>query len=223
MKKRVYYFNDKAGKAGHFETRRKGSNFDWRITTEEAARLLFVHGDNLPFDIMAKNYGMNDEDDKAWSGLCKDDLSEETADALAPLTLDEDWGPFEIWGRVGREDFPEDGGVSANSKYEDQAQKVSGLPYTTEKLEDGVISYDCKYCGNSYLEPENAVRHYRDEHLPGFVKMSAWLAKLPAAEFAALWTSFVMRRIPKNEKPEDYFERVRQRDLFAVEAKRRGL
>lgn len=212
MKKRVYYFNDKAGKAGHFETRRKGSNFDWRITTEEAARLLFVHGDNLPFDIMAKNYGINDEDDTAWSGLCKDDLSEETADALAPLTLDEDWGPFEIFRTP-----------QADGEKMDREQD----PFTMERLDEdgdgGVLSFDCKYCGQSFLDRADAIRHFEKDHAPGFKTMAEFFKPLTDTEFSQLWAGFVSRRVPKKEKTEAYFERIRVRDIFAKEVKRRGL
>jgi len=69
------------------------SNFDQRISKEEAERLLMLHGEFLPFDIMCKEYGQ-DED---WIGLSPDDLDEDT------LLLAEDYQTFEIWADTDKQ------------------------------------------------------------------------------------------------------------------------
>lgn len=95
--------------------------------------------------------------------------------------------------------------------------------YTTEKLEDGILSFDCKYCGHSFLERRGAWLHWRDAHAPAFKAMRRYFRKLTGLEFSQLWVTFCMRRIPKREKPEAYFARIIQRDLFAAEVKRRKM
>jgi hypothetical protein len=63
------------------------TNFNQRITKEEAERLLLLYGEFLPFEIMCKEYGQDDD----WIGLTPDDLDEDT------LLLDDDCQTFEIW------------------------------------------------------------------------------------------------------------------------------
>ena len=63
------------------------TNFNQRISKEEAERLLMLHGEFLPFEIMCKEYGQDDD----WIGLTLCDLDEDT------LLLDDDYQTFEIW------------------------------------------------------------------------------------------------------------------------------
>jgi hypothetical protein len=65
----------------------KASNFDIRIKKEEAERLLKEFGGRLPFDIMCKEYG----DDDDWVALSHEDLDSETG------TLPDDYQTFEMW------------------------------------------------------------------------------------------------------------------------------
>ncbi len=65
-------------------TRKKATNFDVRITKEEAEYLL---KENFGYTIMCKEYG---EDSKNWVGLLPDDLNEDG-------TLDDDYKTFEIF------------------------------------------------------------------------------------------------------------------------------
>ena len=65
----------------------KTTNFNQRISKAEAERLLMLHGEFLPFEIMCKEYGQ-DED---WVGLTPDDLDEDT------LLLNRYYQTFEIW------------------------------------------------------------------------------------------------------------------------------
>lgn len=60
----------------------KGSNFDVRISREEAERLV----KEGVFVVMCKEYGQDDD----WCELCTDDLDENGL-------LDEDYLTFEIW------------------------------------------------------------------------------------------------------------------------------
>jgi hypothetical protein len=39
--------------------------------------------------------------------------------------------------------------------------------YRVERLEDGMLSYDCQRCGHSDLEPEDARRHQREHDEKG--------------------------------------------------------
>jgi len=89
MKKSVHCFIDKARKAGSFETSRQGTNFGWRLTPEEAARLMREHGYDLPFDIMCKEYW----DDDDWVGMSPEDLNEAGEDRAG--LFDEDYKTFE--------------------------------------------------------------------------------------------------------------------------------
>lgn len=87
----TFTFADKDGTAGKFTCAEHfGKGGGHAITCAEAERLLRTHGEALPFDIMAANYGDSD----GFTGLTRDDL-----DTEAPLgsQLDTDWGPFEIW------------------------------------------------------------------------------------------------------------------------------
>lgn len=88
---RVVAFTDTAGKAGSYTTSAaKGPGGGNVIHTSEAARLLREHGEALPFDIMAGNYGGEEEDEEdGYTGLTPEDLEEGR--------LDPDWGPFEVW------------------------------------------------------------------------------------------------------------------------------
>ena len=95
--------------------------------------------------------------------------------------------------------------------------------FTREPLEDGVISYDCKYCGHSSLEKDRAICHAHKEHLDAILEGSRLLGLMTADHFKMAWVKFVMRRIPKREKDAAYFKRVFHRDMFAAEAARRGL
>lgn len=98
MKKSVHCFIDKARKAGSFETSRQGTNFGWRLTPEEAARLMREHGYDLPFDIMCKEYG----DDDDWVGMCPEDLNEAGEDRAG--LFDEDYKTFEVYADVSETD-----------------------------------------------------------------------------------------------------------------------
>lgn len=91
-------FVDKAGEAGQFVMLRKGTNFDYRISPEEAARLLLDHGYNLPFDIMCKEYGQDNREagDNDWIGLTVEDLGEDENNP-DNLLLDSDWKTLETW------------------------------------------------------------------------------------------------------------------------------
>ncbi len=62
----------------------KGSNFDVRISREEAIGLIEM-GITLPFEIMSKEYG----DDEDWNGVYSDDLES--------ILSDDDYQTFEIW------------------------------------------------------------------------------------------------------------------------------
>lgn len=88
---RTVNFTDKAGKPGYYVAGALGEGGGPVLTTPEAARLLRTHGYNLPFDIMARNYGMDnrEEGDEDYIGLSPEDLEEGS--------LDPDWGPFEVW------------------------------------------------------------------------------------------------------------------------------
>lgn len=77
----------------NIDTDANTTNFDQRISKEEAERLLMLYGEFLPFDIMCKEYGQ-DED---WIGLSPDDLDEDT------LLLDEDYQTFEIWADTDKQ------------------------------------------------------------------------------------------------------------------------
>ena len=61
------------------------------LTRQEAERLLRQHGEALPFDVMARNYG---EEDGNWTGLTPEDLDTSEPEGQQ---LDPDWGPFEAW------------------------------------------------------------------------------------------------------------------------------
>jgi hypothetical protein len=77
----------------NINTYNKATNFDYRISKEEAERLLLQHGKFLPFEIMCKEYGQ-DED---WIGLTSDDLHE------TPSALDKNYQTFEIWAGKDKE------------------------------------------------------------------------------------------------------------------------
>ncbi|MDO8805578.1 MAG: hypothetical protein Q7R35_14255 [Elusimicrobiota bacterium] len=98
MKKSVHCFIDKARKAGSFETSRQGTNFGWRLTPEEAARLMREHGYDLPFDIMCKEYG----DDDDWVGMSPEDLNEAGEDRAG--LFDEDYKTLEVYADVSETD-----------------------------------------------------------------------------------------------------------------------
>ena len=73
----------------------RGTNFEWRISREEAGRLLSLPkkdlpGGRLPFDIMCAEYG----DDSEWAGITAEDCEEGPSGALE---LDTDWQTLEIW------------------------------------------------------------------------------------------------------------------------------
>lgn len=68
------FFVDKNDKPGQFAAIRKGTNFDYRISPEEAARLMREHGEAaLPFAVMCKEYG----DDSDWVGMTEEDIRTE--------------------------------------------------------------------------------------------------------------------------------------------------
>ena len=104
MKKHVFCFIDKVKKAGNFETSRQGTNFGWRLKPEEAARLMREHGYNLPFDIMCKEYG----DDDDWVGMSPEDLNKAGEDRAG--LFDEDYKTFEVFA-----DLCEAGGANSAS------------------------------------------------------------------------------------------------------------
>lgn len=79
-------FQTKNGKEGTVVVS-KATNFDYRISKKEAERLLKEFGYDLPFDIMCKEYGQ-DED---WVGVVEEDLNEDG-------TLDDDYKTFELSG-----------------------------------------------------------------------------------------------------------------------------
>lgn len=62
-------------------------SFDLRITKAEAERLLTQYGEKLPFDIMCKEYG----DDDDWAGLSPEDIDPATQ------RLGDEYESFEIW------------------------------------------------------------------------------------------------------------------------------
>ena len=92
----MHCFTDKAGKAGSFEPPRQGTNFGWRLKPEEAARLMREHGYNLPFDIMCKEYG----DDDDWVGMSPEDLNEDGEDRAG--LFDADYKTFEVYDSAQR-------------------------------------------------------------------------------------------------------------------------
>lgn len=83
---KVVTFQTKNGKEGTVAVS-KATNFDYRISKKEAERLLKEFGYDLPFDIMCKEYGP-DED---WVGVVEEDLNEDG-------TLDDDYKTFELNG-----------------------------------------------------------------------------------------------------------------------------
>jgi len=86
------YFIDRNGKAGQVAILRRGTNFDYRISPEEAARLLREHGEAaLPFAVMCKEYG----EDSDWVGMTEEDLNEAGEDRAG--LFDEDYKTFETW------------------------------------------------------------------------------------------------------------------------------
>ena len=86
------YFVDRNGKPGQVAILRRGTNFDYRISPEEAARLLREHGEAaLPFVVMCKEYG----DDSDWVGMTEEDLNEKGEDRAG--RFDEDYKTFETW------------------------------------------------------------------------------------------------------------------------------
>jgi hypothetical protein len=95
--------------------------------------------------------------------------------------------------------------------------------YKMEKLDDGMRSYDCVYCGNSYLEKRGVLLHYRNAHKPQMERLWRYFRTLSLEQFAMIWTGFVMRRIPKRERTREHFQRIFLRDAFAVEVARRGM
>jgi hypothetical protein len=95
MKNQIYFTN-KAGGLGCFVATKKGTNFDWRISPKEAARLMREHGYNLPFDIMCKEYG----DDNDWVGMSPEDLNGPGEDREG--LFDADYKTFEVYGAVGQ-------------------------------------------------------------------------------------------------------------------------
>ncbi len=95
--------------------------------------------------------------------------------------------------------------------------------FERKPLEDGCISYDCKYCGHSSLSTKEAEAHAHKEHLDAILEGSRLLGLMTDEYFKFAWVTFVTRRIPKREKDAAYFKRVFHRDMFAAEAARRGL
>lgn len=79
-------FQTKNGKEGTVAVS-KATNFDYRISKKEAERLLKEFGYDLPFDIMCKEYG----EDEDWVGVVVEDLNEDG-------TLDDDYKTFELNG-----------------------------------------------------------------------------------------------------------------------------
>lgn len=96
-------------------------------------------------------------------------------------------------------------------------------PYTTRTLEDGITSHDCPYCGQSFLTASAARRHYSADHKAKADRLAAYFRTLATPDFSLIWAGFVMRRVPKYERPRDHFQRVFLRDCFAKEVARRGL
>lgn len=95
--------------------------------------------------------------------------------------------------------------------------------YTTQTLSDGVHTYDCAYCGQSFLEEADAQRHYARAHKPQMDDLGAYFRALPLDQFALIWTAFIARPIPKRERPREHFQRIFLRDTFAAEVARRGM
>jgi len=92
---RKFSFMDTAGKPGTFEaSTAPGEGGGYVVSQAEAERLLREHGDALPFDVRARNYG---EDDGYFTGLYPEDL-----DRQEPIgqQLAADCGPFEVWGHT---------------------------------------------------------------------------------------------------------------------------
>lgn len=91
------FFTDTAGKPGTITCEAgPGKGGGLVITCAEAERLLREHGEALPFDIMAQNYGGEDEGTD-FVGLTTEDRDEHAPEGSQ---LDEDWGPFEVWGSI---------------------------------------------------------------------------------------------------------------------------
>lgn len=127
------------------------TNFDHRITKEEAERLLTEFGDNLPFEIMCKEYGElvagdnmgmeEDEDgddqdiegDPDWVGVMADDLE--------GGKLSDDYQTFEIWDDVNT--------PSLSVK----AMKAKAISGNTEKAINKAV--------NEYWEPKLGERGKR--------------------------------------------------------------
>lgn len=95
--------------------------------------------------------------------------------------------------------------------------------YDVQKLEDGIVSYDCCYCGHSFLEEEAAKRHYRQAHRPAAAGIATFFMSITQEQFSYLWVNFVSQRIPKRQKSSVHFLYVFLRDRFAFEAARRGM
>jgi hypothetical protein len=68
---------------------RKATNFHYRITKKEAERLVKEHKYELPFDIMCKEYG----EDEDWVGMNIDDIREDGK-------FDDNYKTFEIWDNI---------------------------------------------------------------------------------------------------------------------------
>lgn len=153
MKPRVFYFLDKAGKLGHFETARKGSNFDWRITPAEAARLFREHGDKLAFDVMCKEYG----DDKDWVGMCAEDLRDaDTASTPEEIgQFDSDYKTFEVFALNVKLETDKPAEATAPKVVDEDhcpkcgadISKICGDAEETNGDGEGVAEFVCPSCG----------------------------------------------------------------------------
>ena len=92
LRNRTFSFTDRRGKLGCIVADSFGEQFHLRISPVEANRLLIEHGFDLPFAIVAKNYGSDDDD---WQGVTNDDLyGLAHAERVRELSS---WSPLEVW------------------------------------------------------------------------------------------------------------------------------
>jgi hypothetical protein len=108
MGQTIITFADCAGKRGQLVGTMSGTSLT--ITRVHATKLLRKYGDNLPFDIMAANYGATNGDncDREWSegDTCDDNCGAcphcswtglQAGDLYGDELLDDDWQPFAVF------------------------------------------------------------------------------------------------------------------------------